>query len=322
MSATCGPISMRQFAFFDPDGSCWRTWPAISLWGSEPYSGTWPKRGTTRSGAAFEHPTWEPPTDAYASSSLLPTPAAGMPNDGEDPESWMARAERLKEKHGNGNGAGMPLGIAVKMLPTPTCGDAKSARNSTANRKKLPPTGIHAGDTLTDAVTLLPTPSAADGLGGHERRGGSRGDELLLAGIARWGLRSEVRLLPTPQAHDAQGPKTAEQIEAMRARTGAGVRNLNEEVRNLAGGLTNQLSDGGPRGSSTGWGLRSEVRLLPTPTTSDTNGTGAHGDGGPDLRTAIGDLTSQLSDDGKPSPDRHPTQLTLEDDSPPSSSNG
>lgn len=29
------------------------------------------------------------------------------------------------------------------------------------------------------------------------------------------------------------------------------------------------------------------VRLLPTPRTSDTSGTGAHGDGGPDLRTAV-----------------------------------
>lgn len=36
-----------------------------------------------------------------------------------------------------------------------------------------------------------------------------------------------VALLPTPQAHDSQGPKTQEQIATMRAK-GAGVRNLNE----------------------------------------------------------------------------------------------
>jgi hypothetical protein len=47
-------------------------------------------------------------------------------------------------------------------MPTPTAGDAKSARNSTANRSKLPPTGIHAGDTLTDYVTKWPTPTARD----------------------------------------------------------------------------------------------------------------------------------------------------------------
>ena len=37
-------------------------------------------------------------------------------------------------------------------LPTPVKADARSTRNSTANRKKIPPTGIHAGNTLTDAV--------------------------------------------------------------------------------------------------------------------------------------------------------------------------
>ncbi len=50
----------------------------------------------------------------------------------------------------------------LSLLPTPTVGDSKSARNSTAKRHVLPPTGIHAGDTLTDAVTLLPTPTARD----------------------------------------------------------------------------------------------------------------------------------------------------------------
>ncbi len=67
--------------------------------------------------------------------ALLPTPAASNPNDGESPETWLARRERVKESARNGNGMGMPLGIAV-------------------------------------------------------RRGGTRGDELLLKGIATqqaWG---------------------------------------------------------------------------------------------------------------------------------------
>lgn len=41
---------------------------------------------------------------------------------------------------------------------------------------------------------------------------------------------SEFSSWATPQAHDAQGPKTPEQIQLMRERTGAGVRNLNEEA--------------------------------------------------------------------------------------------
>ena len=38
-----------------------------------------------------------------------------------------------------------------------------------------------------------------------------------------------TRNWPTPQAHDSVGGKTPEQVEEMRARTGAGVWNLNEE---------------------------------------------------------------------------------------------
>jgi hypothetical protein len=38
--------------------------------------------------------------------------------------------------------------------------------------------------------------------------------------------------------------------------------------------------------------------LLPTPRTSDTNGTGRHGDGGMDLRTSLGELTDPRSQDG------------------------
>ena len=76
-----------------------------------------------------------------------PTPRPSQFNDGEDVESWQARRERVKETAANGNGFGMPLAIAVK---------------------------------------LLPTPSVADAMGGHERRGGSRGNELLLKGIGRY----------------------------------------------------------------------------------------------------------------------------------------
>lgn len=60
-------------------------------------------------------------------------------------------------------------------------------------------------------------------------------------------------------------------------------------------------SDGGTdRGSSAGWGLRDETRkLLPAPRTSDTNGIGQHGTGGPDLRTAISLLPTPRARDGK-----------------------
>lgn len=47
-------------------------------------------------------------------------------------------------------------------LPTPTVGDSKSARNSTAQRRSVPPSGVHAGDTLTDYVTQWATATALD----------------------------------------------------------------------------------------------------------------------------------------------------------------
>jgi DNA (cytosine-5)-methyltransferase 1 len=65
----------------------------------------------------------------------------------------------------------MQLANQIALLPTPTVGDSKAARNSTANRASEPPTGVHAGDTLTDAVSLLPTPRSSDANGG-----GAHGD--------------------------------------------------------------------------------------------------------------------------------------------------
>jgi hypothetical protein len=47
---------------------------------------------------------------------LLPTPAAMAPNDGEQPETWLARRDRVKAKGINGNGMGMPLAITTVLL--------------------------------------------------------------------------------------------------------------------------------------------------------------------------------------------------------------
>lgn len=100
--------------------------------------------------------------------ALLPTPSAGNFNASETPEQWEARRQRVKATARNGNGMGMPLGIAVQ---------------------------------------LLPTPAVADAMGGRKRRGGARSGELLLKGIAaerQWGryadavTRWEALLRPAP----------------------------------------------------------------------------------------------------------------------------
>lgn len=92
---------------------------------------------------------------------------------------------------------------------------------------------------LNTEVLLLPTPSVADSTGGHERRGGERGEELLLKGVAR--AAAEGALLPTPRATDG--------------------------------------TKGGPnqRGSSGDLMLPSAVNLLPTPRASDGPDPSSHG---------------------------------------------
>jgi hypothetical protein len=52
--------------------------------------------------------------------------------------------------------------------PTPMVGDSKSARNSTAKRSKIPPTGVHAGNTLTDAASFVPWPTPNARTGGMQ----------------------------------------------------------------------------------------------------------------------------------------------------------
>jgi hypothetical protein len=211
MTDTCGPTSQPPFAWYDPDGRCWRTSQGTFLSDTSLSSVTWPKQGSTRGGLAYEHPTLALRTAANGSSSLLTTPMVGYTGTG--PEEYLAR------KVAPGGGATInDLALAVRMLPTPTGSDAMGGRNSTARRR--PDSTGHPGDTLTDAVWKVARP------------------DLEEAGM-----------------------------------------------------------------------------LLPTPRTSDTNGAGPHGDGGPDLRTAVGALTNRRSDDGNtPSVDAPPLQWTTEDD--------
>ncbi|ASX98752.1 hypothetical protein SEA_COLUCCI_83 [Arthrobacter phage Colucci] len=118
-------------------------------------------------------------------TDLLPTPIA---SDGKG--TGPADAHR----------ATVQLRAIGELLPTPMCGDAKQARNSTANRNKIPPTGIHAGDTLTDVFVpngntpILPTPKGSDGEKGGPNQRGSSGD---------YALPAIGHLLPTPAANDS-----------------------------------------------------------------------------------------------------------------------
>lgn len=131
-------------------------------------------------------------------------------------------------------------------------GDRDSARGAAARVHQLG----RSADELA-ALDLLPTPSVADGMGGHLSRSGARSDELLLPGVAK--AYAEGALLPTPTSRDHKGAANPPgRVRDGRART-AGDDMLPDAV----------------------------MALLPTPRTTDANGAGTHGDGGPDLRTVV-----------------------------------
>lgn len=197
----------------------------------------------TRSGTAFRLPPLAPRTSVigYGSSpwptpsatnglnggsnsrrifaKRWPTPSAAVRNLNEEPEEWLARAEQLREKWGNGNGAGTPLEIAVKLWPTPAHADGErksetyvrgnptllgaarmwpTPRASENENRQTKPTpsqlrGEH-GMNLATAVNLWPTPTVT---GNHNRRGAGpkSGD----------GLATAVGFFPTPTANRWDG---------------------------------------------------------------------------------------------------------------------
>jgi hypothetical protein len=82
---------------------------------------TWKRRVTPAKQFYYQLAVSELRT-AGTGSGLLPTPAAGNPNDGEGLDSWQARRERVKLAKSNGNGFGMPLAIAVRLQNPATSG--------------------------------------------------------------------------------------------------------------------------------------------------------------------------------------------------------
>ena len=90
-------------------------------------------------------------------------------------------------------------GSGLSGIPTPTRSDSRNTCNSTAVRHKIPPSGIHAGDTLVDFVKKWPTPKASDG---------ARGDCPSERKRNTPGLMSAVKLWPTPRASANENRQT------------------------------------------------------------------------------------------------------------------
>ena len=108
----------EPIAQWNPTRDCWETTQQASLLSEhlDAYSETWPTSGMTRSGVAYELPTWEPPTDGSESSSLLPTPVAS--------EGTKGTLQSSDEREAQGRQVYLSNAIG-SLLPTPTSRDRK-----------------------------------------------------------------------------------------------------------------------------------------------------------------------------------------------------
>jgi hypothetical protein len=151
---------------------------------------------------------------------LLPTPACSNPNDGEDTSHWLARQTRHQQRGINGNGMGMPLSIAVRLLPTPRASDTGTPGRK-ASQGFRPP--------LSEQVLpLFPTPRATEGTKGSPNQHGSKGDLTLSSTV--------VRLLPTPRAGINRNSRKALKVH----RSGPG---LEQAIEITLGILPTELSN-------------------------------------------------------------------------------
>lgn len=89
---------------------------------------------------------------------MLPTPTLGhIRNYDEDPQDYFDRVAKFESGEYNGK-PGISLGVAVKLLPTPTVSDTFTDNLKSSQQT---PGSMHSV-TLPQAVKLLPTPMTTD----------------------------------------------------------------------------------------------------------------------------------------------------------------
>lgn len=210
-----GSSMPASLASYDLASSSWRT-SQLCLDGAwERFSGAFPRSGMMRSGTVAPLPPSAPLTGAtgcgsWPSEATWPTPAASVTNLTEDPASFEARRQRLKAKGINGNGAGVPLTVAVKMLPTPTAKAnmmAPSMQKWATHRNLLPtPTSSlgTAGGRVTprkgrNGLTLIEAVAKEMFAEGRPSANGTPGHATSV-GRER-NLTGSTEMFPTPTAH-------------------------------------------------------------------------------------------------------------------------
>jgi len=142
-SGRCSPIA---FGWFDPDTQSWKTCQGTLLSDSEMSRPTWPRSGTTVDGIAYQLPPSAPRTSATAYSLSLGT--HGPNSDGLWPTATTGdHATRYAQ-------GGMPLGMAVRMWPTPD-GSPHKYRLQGDSQQSRSLNGVHGGKLNPEWVEWL-----------------------------------------------------------------------------------------------------------------------------------------------------------------------
>ena len=105
--------------------------------------------------------------------------ARAADSDGSGLQGLVHRC-RTPQTRGSGHPESGAGGSDLTLLPTPPT--TQRGTDANLNTREGARANLH-----NTVMRLLPTPSVADAAGGHERRGGKRGDELLLKGLAKHG---------------------------------------------------------------------------------------------------------------------------------------
>jgi len=151
-SATDGPTPSGSFVRYDRDTHSWRTSQAcLDLGISDEFSGTWPRRGSMRSGACWERTTLEPRTEGR-DSGYWPSPMSGT-------NRTSNKAKYGRETSGPSRG-GPSFGLedAVMIWPTPRKNDNDQGYRGEGSSWL----GQNRGETLSNAVKRWPTPTVDD----------------------------------------------------------------------------------------------------------------------------------------------------------------
>ena len=146
--AICGRRQSESFAWYDRAGSCWRTYQgSMENPTGEPYSQTWPKQGSLRSGVVYQRQPLAPSTSGNG-CGLWATPR-------------VSRGGYCYSK-GDHSKPTLTLEGQVKLWPTPTVGDATGGR--TTSKGKDHPTSLNNGGNLIEAISMdmFPSPKARD----------------------------------------------------------------------------------------------------------------------------------------------------------------